>query len=299
MSAKRSKKERTQIESSSSSIRQFGRSEDAGATVPATTTVDVNDKSQPKPAPWSDGDRDQAREAMRSHFGALMLPDLDLTREVLLHMEGPDDVHLGLSDLTDRRVKIKSWGFYQHDAQNWPSRRADVKGQVDAQRMVMEAEARSRVQTDAAAIEESEAALAEGQLRQQIEQEFIEAATAKGWPRMSKLTCPDCYGFGRRDVETGEICDCESGRKLAQNLERCRRCSNTGIVAAAGNSHESAWCECVHAIRRREREPGLVDDANQTAQNLGLGVSAKPSDPRPTQRPSRERHLHGNRRASR
>jgi len=171
---------------------------------------------------WPDGDRQQAREALQAHFGALMLPNLDLTREVLAHMQGLGDLHLWLSDLTARRVKIKGWGFYLRDAQNWPSRRADVQAQVGAQRALMEAESRANDQANATAAREAEAAMQVYEQQQRAQQEFIDAAEAQGWPRDSKSICPFCYGFGRRDVDTGARCDCGSGRKVRLKLEQDR-----------------------------------------------------------------------------
>jgi hypothetical protein len=211
-------------ESSSSSTQQLGRFVDPVEVSPATTTTReyLNGKSQPEPWPWPDGDREQAREALRAHFGALMLPDLDLTREVLAHMQGLSDVRLWLWDLTERRVKRKGWGFYPYDAQNWPRRRADVQGQVDAQRAVMEAEARATDEANATAAREAEAAMQVYEQQQRAQQEFIDAAEAQGWPRDSKSLCLFCFGFGRRDVGTGALCDCESGRKLRLKLEQDR-----------------------------------------------------------------------------
>ena len=218
-----------------------------------------------------------------------MLPDLDLTREVLAHMHGLDDLRLWLLDLSSRlRKPPKGWGFYLHDAQNWPSRRADVQGQVDAQRAVMEAEAKVAAEAFAAASAESEAALRELEREQQAQQEFIEAATAKGWPIVQPNSrCRNCRGIGRRDLETGAFCECEAGRTLVHRLEHCARCSNTGLVPAPGNPHESAWCECVHGDRKRVSNPSLVEDANRVARDLGLIAAApKPAEPAPTREPS-------------
>jgi hypothetical protein len=210
-------------EPSSSSTRRFGRFVDPVDAGPATTTSEyLNGKGQLEPWPWTDGDRDQAREAMRAHFGALMLPDLDLTREVLAHMQGLDDVRLWLWDLTERRVKRRGWGFYPCDAQKWPRRRADVQGQVDAQRAVMEAEARAAAEANAAAEREAEAAMKVYEQEQRAQQEFIAAAEAQGWLQDSESMCSYCYGFGRRDVETGAICDCSSGRNLRLKIEQDR-----------------------------------------------------------------------------
>ena len=218
--------------------------------------------------PWNDEELHQAREAMREHFGARMLPDWELTREVLKHMLGVDDVRLWLLDISKRRVKVKGWGFYQHDAAGWPARRADMQQQTDTQRRVMEAEARATSEANAAASRETEAWIEQFEQERQAKQEFIEAATVLGWQLLRNSNCRSCHGFGRRDIHTGEFCGCESGRKLARELERCHRCDDKGLVEAAEDRRLFAWCGCVHAARRREREPNLVEEANRDVRTL-------------------------------
>jgi hypothetical protein len=253
------------LEPSSSSNRQGGRSGDAGATAPATTTTSECDGSET--LAWADADASQARRAMQDHFGALMLPDLELTREVLANMRGVGDVHLWLADLTARRVKIKGWGFYLHDARKWPLRRADVHGQQETRRAAMEAEARANADADAAATAEYDALAQTLEREHEATQEFIHAASAAGWKRFHpESRCEHCHGFGRRDLVGGEVCDCISGLALQRALEHCALCDDSGVFDPTGA--ELVWCSCVHAVRRREREPQLVESFNRAAAHL-------------------------------
>jgi len=245
-------------ESSSSSTGEIGRFEEPAtpalvATTP-TTVLDVSDKTNTEetktptqPRVWTKEEMGTAREALREHFEARVLPDWEVTRGVLKHMLSVDDVRLWLQDIADRRVNIKGWGFYPHDAGNWPARRADVQQQMEA-----------TIAAEKAATSASEMAV-------QKREEFIQRAREKGWDRIdAKSTCGSCYGFGYLD--SGKVCNCYAGRLLPHHLERCDACQNTGMIADPFDAHLAAWCQCVHAVRRREHEPNILEETNSVFQ---------------------------------
>jgi hypothetical protein len=192
---------------------------------PATTTSEnVNAKSQPEPWEWSPGDRLEFSRELQAINDSLLEPTEDVMRYVLAHMQGPEDARLWVWSLKARGVKRNKpgWGLLRDEARKWDSDRVSVRRQVDAQRAVMEAEARANAEAEAAASSENEVAMKIYEQQQREQQEFIDAAEARGWPRDSKSICLFCYGFGRCDVATGAICDCESGRKLKLKLEQDR-----------------------------------------------------------------------------
>ena len=207
---------------------------------------------------------------MQQHHGSQVLPDFELTRDVLVWMRSPDDVRMWLMDLSSRQFRPRGWGFYRTDAKAWPQRRSDVQQQVDDKRRVIEASAREAMEAMKAAELENEAALEREEQWKRDRAEFLEGATAKGWKRVHPdSACDQCFGYGRRDIHTGgEFCDCKSGRKLLQDLQRCAHCKNSGIVADKDDVVLSAWCECVHAARRREREPSAIEDGNRAVREL-------------------------------
>lgn len=212
-------------ELSSSSPGCNGRVVEQVEASPTTTSEKLNSKRQLEPWPWSDGEFEEARADMRQWANVTMLPPIGVTQRVLKHMLNPVDRRLWMSDLSargGRPRKSPPWGFLESDAEKWPVERADVQRQVEAQRAVTEAEAKSANEANAIAELEAEAAMKLYEQQQRAQQEFIDAAGARGWPRDSKSMCPFCYGFGRRDVDTGALCDCGSGRKLRLKLEQDR-----------------------------------------------------------------------------
>jgi hypothetical protein len=132
----------------------------------------------------------------------------------------------------------------------------------DAQRFVTAAEVRAFDRAAGIADPKNEEALRQFEQERQQEQEFIDAATARGLKLiLHGSNCRNCYGFGQRD--NGDVCDCEAGRQLDYARAWCGRCENTGIVAAAADPLLFAWCDCDHAAQKREREPDAAEDGNR------------------------------------
>ena len=225
---------------------------DTGATTPATTTK----------AQWSIeaceqlGDRLQA---VASGLGRLELwpPSAELIDSPLCHPwtrgRGP------LAGYCDRRPKVKRsfYGLCWRDVETW-ERQREASQREKSKREARTAEAvTAKAEREAAANAEYEALAQKLQGEQEARQEFIEAATAAGWKRLHSGSnrCDRCHGFGRRDLVSGEICDCISGRALRQALEHCALCDDNGI---AGEFGECDWCTCIHAERRRKKEPEAV-----------------------------------------
>jgi hypothetical protein len=242
------------LEPSSSSNRQRGRSGDTGATTPVTTTK----------AQWSIeaceqlGDRLQA---VASGLGRLELwpPSAELIDRIQLCTLGPEDADHWLDYLRDRRPRVKRsfYGLCWRDVETW-ERQREASQREKSKREARTAEAvTAKAEREAAANAEYEALAQKLQGEQEARQEFIEAATAAGWKRLHSGSnrCDRCHGFGRRDLVSGEICDCISGRALRQALEHCALCDDNGI---AGEFGECDWCTCIHAERRRKKEPEAV-----------------------------------------
>ena len=279
-------------ELSSSSTQKAGRFEDPATNeAPATTTTNAPQANlQPAPHQWTTEEIQQARCAMQQLLAkhqpgkARLLPDFELTRDVLAFTEGPHDLRLWLWDIEVRQVKLRGYALFRSDSRTWPERRADVR----LQRLAMEAKTQAiteEFERERQAIAEVDAAACrEFERERQVRRKFIEAARARGWrPVQPNSSCPGCYGFGLRDLETAEVCECEAGRKLERERSWCDRCANTGLVTMPDDPHLAAWCDCEHAAQRRALEPNLVADDNKLRLAL-ISATAKPAAPAPTQR---------------
>ena len=179
---------------------------------------------QPQSPNWTPGGIQEAREAMQAHFGSPLLPDREITRAVVERMEGPEDVRHWLLDLTSRRVKVRSWGFYRVDAVTWPDRRRDVASQVEAMR-----HARQRREAEQAQLFARQAA---GSQRRPLTSAPTPAVHIA--PR-----CARCQGTGIReatgDPQLTEWCACADGAR--------RRAEEPNAIDV-GN-------EAVHKLRQR------------------------------------------------
>lgn len=269
--------EGNQNESSSSSSGDDRSVVDlADATPPTPTTIE---RVGSEPWPWTCEETQEVREAIGAHYAkvrhrgqlALManvvLPDLPLTRKVLAHMQGPPEVRVWLWDLSKREVDIRRWGFYPHDARGeWRDRRADVLNQWDAQRAADLLAAQIDAERKAAAAAECEAAELADQRERERQQEFIDAAVARGWKRFHPNShCARCFGFGLCNRDGTDICECASGHAVRHKLERCNHCENSGVVNLPDGL--CAWCKCAHAARRRRSQPNTVDGFNRAIAN--------------------------------
>jgi len=165
----------------------------------------------------------------------------------------------------------RSWGIMVELARDAAiSSTRERQGQthpVGAPRFVKEVETRPIAQAAEAADRENKAILQQLEHERQHKQEFIETARAHGWQLVHHSSnCSSCYGFGQRD--TGKICECDAGRQFERARTWCGRCENTGIVCAAEDPVLSAWCDCVHATHRQEREPDAVESGNHAVMLL-------------------------------
>ena len=119
--------------------RNYSHTDEQSRTIRSSDSSESSESTTTAPAigTWTPALIEQARELMRRQRNAQVVPDLELTHHVLVHMLNLADLELWLKSLGG--IKFKTlWGFHRDNAPSWPTRRLDIQRQVERERAALE-----------------------------------------------------------------------------------------------------------------------------------------------------------------
>jgi hypothetical protein len=254
-------------DSSSSSV-----SGSTGEPEKPTTTTALSESQKPTPKPELP---DEALDPWREWLFQKRYPDGDgrrldakYARKLLGLFSSAESAQAYMAAWKPKRFKAPNYGLFQSDIElwerTWPESRKDLEARAT------EAREREEVELRKAAIEaETEA--------------VWRRCYAKGWKEIFAMRCPNCAGFGR-NPDTGADCSCAAGLELVRQREYCRRCRDQGTVETAESQPAFpmvTWCNCLHAERKRAKEPDYCETFNAMSMETRRKCNGKPHTPRP------------------